>query len=159
VPLCAQSSWIFNFMSSCYLQISGFIFNINSEDGTDNTHLVVYQMQPGIGRRSRVAKGDFTRAEAGRVQCILSGCSISGGKWLAAGKHVALHERGRKKVCLDVEQSYMACYGWNRILCGMHCIASGRDLVPEGFEGKWRGNNLPMWTFVLSEPCSTCLAH
>jgi hypothetical protein len=30
---------------------------------------------------------------------------------LAVGKHVALYERGRKKVCLDVEQSYMACYG------------------------------------------------
>jgi hypothetical protein len=29
---------------------------------------------------------------------------------LAARKQVALHERGRKKVCLDVEQSYMACY-------------------------------------------------
>jgi hypothetical protein len=41
----------------------------------------------------------------------------------------------------------------------MHCIAGGRDLVLEVFEGKWRGNNLPMWTFVLSEPCSTRLAH
>jgi hypothetical protein len=41
----------------------------------------------------------------------------------------------------------------------MHCIASGKDLVPEVFEGKWRGNNLPMWIFVLSEPCSTRLAH
>jgi hypothetical protein len=41
----------------------------------------------------------------------------------------------------------------------MHCIASGRDLVLEVFEGKWRCNNLPMWTFVLSEPCSTRLAH
>jgi hypothetical protein len=41
----------------------------------------------------------------------------------------------------------------------MHYIASGRDLVLEVFEGKWRGNNLPMWTFVLSEPCFTRLAH
>jgi hypothetical protein len=30
---------------------------------------------------------------------------------LDAVKHVALHERGMKKVCLDVDQSYMACYG------------------------------------------------
>jgi hypothetical protein len=41
----------------------------------------------------------------------------------------------------------------------MHHITSGRDLVQEVFEGKWRGNNLPMWTFVLPEPCSTRLAH
>ena len=64
-----------------------------------------------------------------------------------------------EKVCLNVDQPYMACYGWNRTLCGMHWIASGRDLVLEVCEGKWRSNTLPMWTFVLSEPGSTLLAY
>jgi hypothetical protein len=37
---------------------------------------------------------------------ILIGCPICGGQI----EHVASHERGKKKVCLDVDQSYMACY-------------------------------------------------
>jgi hypothetical protein len=95
------------------------------------------------------------------MQCSLSwlGAQFVGGKWLDIVEHIASHERGRKKVCLNVDQSYMACYEWNRILCGMHWIANGRDLVPEVFKEKWRGNNLPMWTFVLSEPSSTHQAH
>jgi hypothetical protein len=99
--------------------------------------------------------------ERRQEKCTLSwlGAQFVGGKWLDVVEHVALQERGRKKICLDVDQSYMACYGWNRILCGMHWIANGINLVPKICEGKWRGNNLPMRTFVLSKQGSTRMVY
>jgi hypothetical protein len=71
--------------------------------------------------------------ERRQEECTLSwlGTQFVGSKWLDAVWHVASHKRGVKNVYLDVYQSYMACYGWNRILCGMHWIANGRDLIVE----------------------------